>query len=105
MITIKICGRYIEVDNDGHIKNLADWNKAVVSEIAKAEGFDELNDRHWMVINYMQKFFKEKGESPSIRKISKESGVSIKEFYSLFPKKPVKKAARISGLPKPRSCV
>lgn len=105
MITIEICGKYIEVDNDGHIKNRADWNETVASEIAKIEGIEELNDKHWLVINYMQKVFAEKGEAPSIRRINKESGVNTKEFYTLFPKKPMKKAARISGLPKPRSCV
>jgi len=105
MITIEINGKYIEFDNDGHLRNRADWNENVACEIAKIEGIKELTEKHWLVIKFMQKIFMEKGQTPSIRKINKESGVNTKEFYTLFPKKPVKKAARISGLPKPRGCV
>ena len=35
----------------------------------------------------------------------KLSGVPMKELYELFPKGPGKLAARIAGLPKPKSCI
>ncbi|NIV99449.1 sulfur relay protein DsrC, partial [Candidatus Saccharibacteria bacterium] len=53
----------------------------------------------------IQKEFDEKGDSPSIRKLTKESGISTKELYQLFPKGPAKKAAKIAGLPKPKGCI
>lgn len=53
----------------------------------------------------MRKVFKENGMAPSIRKLTKESGVGTKELYTLFPKGPAKKAARIAGLPKPKGCI
>jgi sulfur relay (sulfurtransferase) DsrC/TusE family protein len=48
---------------------------------------------------------KNNGLSPGLRRISQLSGVSMKELYSLFPKGPGKLAARIAGLPKPKSCL
>ncbi len=101
----EILGRMIEFDDDGHLKNFADWNEELAKELAKEEGINELTDRHWLVINFMRKEFQEKGDAPSIRKLTKESGVDTKELYQLFPKGPAKKAARIAGLPKPKGCI
>ena len=92
-------------DADGHLANKADWTEAVALEIAIEEGLEALNDRHWLVINYMRKEFEAHGDAPSIRKLTKESGVDTKELYALFPKGPAKKAAKIAGLPKPKGCI
>lgn len=105
MATKEILGKTIEIDDDGNLKNLDDWNEEIAKELAKEEGIAELTERHWKVINFMREVFKEKGDAPSIRKLTKESGVDTKELYELFPKGPAKKAARIAGLPKPKGCV
>ena len=105
METVELVGRKLELDADGHLKNLNDWDKEVAQEFAKLEGLKELNERHWIVINYMRKAFQENGDAPSIRKLTKESGVDTKELYALFPKGPAKKAAKIAGLPKPKGCI
>lgn len=105
METLEFLGTQIQVDEDGNLKNLSDWNEEIATEIAKMEGIDELTDRHWLVINFMRKVYEEKGDAPSIRKLTKESGVETKELYKLFPKGPAKKAARIAGLPKPKGCI
>lgn len=101
MIDVKSLTR----DADGNLANKYDWNEEVAVELAKEENINGLNERHWLVINYMRKEFLEKGEAPSIRKLTKESGVDTKELYSLFPKGPAKKAAKIAGLPKPKGCI
>ena len=100
-----IAGKTIEFDPDGHMANLADWDESIAAELAKEEGIEALTDRHWAVINYMRKEFKAKGDAPSIRKLTKESGVPTKELYELFPKGPAKKSAKIAGLPKPKGCI
>ena len=105
METIELVGKKLELDEDSHLKNLNDWDKEVAKEFAKLEGIEELNDRHWIVIEFMRKEFQEKGDAPSIRKLTKESGVNTKELYALFPKGPAKKAAKIAGLPKPKGCI
>ncbi len=100
-----IAERSLERDADGHLKNRGDWSEEVARELAKEEGIPELTERHWAVINYMRKEFELKGDAPSIRKLTKESGVDTKELYALFPKGPAKKAAKIAGLPKPKGCI
>ena len=105
MSTIELTGKQIEVDSDGNLKNLNDWNEETASEIAKLEGIEKLTDRHWLVINFMRKEFMEKGDGPTVRRLTKESGVDTKELYALFPKGPAKKAARIGGIPKPKGCI
>jgi len=103
--TLEILGKRLAVDADGNLVNLEDWNEEIAKEIARSEGIPELSEKHWQVINYMRKVFKESGESPSIRKITKESGIDTKTLYMLFPVGPGKKAAKIAGLPKPKSCI
>ena len=95
----------LEFDKDGHMANRADWNKDVAQQLAFKAEVGALNDRHWLVIEYMRNEFEKNGDAPSIRKLSKESGVNTKELYSLFPKGPAKKAALIAGLPKPKGCI
>ena len=105
MENVEIVGRKLELDADGHLKNTADWDKEVAKEFARLEGIPELTERHWVVIDYMRKEYEANGDAPSIRKLTKESGVNTKELYALFPKGPAKKAAKIAGLPKPKGCI
>jgi len=105
MAAIEILEKQLEVNADGNLTNLADWNEEIAKELAKMEGIEELTEKHWTVINFMRKVYEEKGDAPSIRKLTKESGVNTKELYSLFPKGPAKKAAKIAGLPKPKGCI
>jgi tRNA 2-thiouridine synthesizing protein E len=100
-----IAGVEIEFDADGHMKNLDQWNEEIAKELALHEGISELTEAHWKVINFMRKEFKEKGDAPSIRRLTKESSVDTKTLYQLFPKGPAKKAAKIAGLPKPKGCI
>jgi len=104
MITLKEKISMLKRDSDGHLKNPGDWNENVAKDLAK-EVEIELTDRHWVVINFMRDEFKQKGEAPSIRRLTKESGVNVKELYGLFPKGPAKNAAKIAGLPKPKGCI
>ena len=105
MATKVYAGKEIELDADGNLANRAEWNEQIALELAKEEEIENLTDRHWIVLNFMRKEFEAKGDAPSIRKLTKESGVDTKELYLLFPKGPAKKAARIAGLPKPKGCI
>jgi tRNA 2-thiouridine synthesizing protein E len=105
MATKVIAGKTIELDADGHLVSRADWNEEIAKALAQEEGIPHLTDRHWLVLNFMKKEFDAKGDAPSIRKLTKESGVDTKELYQLFPKGPAKKAAKIAGLPKPKGCI
>lgn len=98
-----IAGKTVEVDKEGYLLNLSDWNEDIAKEIAKEEAIN-LTEKHWEVLNYLQEQYKQ--DSPlSIRKIGKSGVVSIKEFYALFPKGPLKISSRIAGIQKPKSCI
>ncbi len=105
MATVELLGKTIQLDEDGHLANMEDWSEDLARELAKQEGIEELTEKHWMVINFLRKEFQENGSVPSMRKLTKQSGVNTKELYQLFPKGPTKKAAKIAGLPKPKGCV
>jgi len=98
-------GRKVEVDDEGYLVNLNDWDEELAKAIAKEEGIEELTDRHWDVIRFMRKEYEEKGTAPSIRRLKNAGGIPVKELYQLFPGGPAKKAAKIAGLPKPHGCV
>lgn len=105
MTTRTINNRAIEFDAEGFMTNYRDWDLEVARIIATEEGIPVLTDRHVTVINFMRQEFEQKGDGPSIRKLTKESGVPTKELYTLFPGGPAKKAARIAGIKKPHGCI
>jgi tRNA 2-thiouridine synthesizing protein E len=105
MPTDTIAGNDVERNDEGFFADPDQWTKAMASELAAAEGIDELTDRHWQVIDFMRKEYFDKGTGPTVRLLGKTSGVSVKELYQLFPKGPAKVAAKIAGIPKPRGCI
>jgi len=105
MATLTLCGKELVVDADGNLANRTEWTEEIARDLAAQEGIAELTPQHWAVINFMRSVFMKEGDSPSIRRLTKESGVDTKTLYQLFPKGPAKKAARIGGLPKPKGCI
>ena len=95
----------VDFDAESFLTNHKDWDAGVAQVLAAEEGIPALNDRHMTVLNFMRKEFEAKGDGPSIRKLTKESGVPTKELYELFPGGPAKKAAKIAGIKKPHGCI
>ena len=106
MSTKLIAGKNVQVNEEGFMTDPAEWNQEIAVEIAKQEGLIELTPAHWKVIEFArQKAADNGGAAPTLRTITTHAGVSTKELFSLFPKGPAKKVARISGLGKPEGCV
>jgi TusE/DsrC/DsvC family sulfur relay protein len=100
-----IADRPVEVDADGFLTHADQWTESIADAIAAENGIPELTPPHWLVIKFMRERYERTGSAPSIRSLGKESGVSVKELYQLFPKGPAKLAAKIGGIPKPRGCI
>lgn len=98
-----IAKRPVDVNEQGYLLDMDQWNKEIARGIADEEGI-ELTERHFEVINYLR-IEQEKKTALSIRRVGKSGVVDIKEFYELFPGGPLKKASRIAGIPKPASCI
>jgi TusE/DsrC/DsvC family sulfur relay protein len=105
MSTMVLAGHDVEVDGEGFMTKPDEWTPEVAEEIARSVGIDPLTERHWAVIEFCRKDAAEKGEPPGVRRITKQTDVSMKEIYSLFPKGPGILAAKISGLTKPKGCI
>ena len=99
-----INGTTVSVDDDGFMTDHSQWNKEIAAALAEEEGVT-LTDGHWKVLDYIISDHAEKGAIPGMRRMNKVGGIPTKELYALFPGGPIKKAAKISGLPKPASCV
>ena len=96
-------GISVDVNDEGYMTDRSQWTKDVAKEIAKEEGI-ELTDKHYVLLDYLRER-QAKGESLTIRSVGTSGIIDIKGFYGLFPGAPMKKAAKISGIPKPASCV
>ncbi|MCD4737109.1 MAG: TusE/DsrC/DsvC family sulfur relay protein [Bacteroidales bacterium] len=105
MATMEIEGRVFNVDGDGFLSDHYLWNDEVAELIAKFDGIENMNEKHWAVVNIIRKNWEEKGMAPMIRIICKESGLRLREIYELFPLGPARGACRVAGLPKPDGCV
>ncbi len=105
MPTIEIENKVFDVDGDGFLSKPEEWNKEVAALFAKYDGIEEMNEKHWAVVNIIRQNFEEKGNAPMIRTICKETGLRLREIYELFPLGPARGACRVAGLPKPDGCV
>ncbi len=94
----------VNLDAEGFMTNPDEWNRDIAEAFAAELGI-ELTPRHWEVIEFCRKDYKETGTVPTIRRITKAGGVPTKEVYKLFPKGPAKKVAKIAGLSKPTGCI
>lgn len=100
----EIAGKTIDLDEKGYMTDLNQWTKEIAIELAKENGIDSLSDKHWEVIEYLQKCHKE-NITLSIRKVGKSGVATIKELYQLFPGGPLKISTLVAGIPKPASCI
>lgn len=106
MATKTIAGKTVQVNDEGFMTNPAEWTKDIAECLASEEGIPELTAAHWKVIDFCrQNAATSGGKAPTLRTITTNAGVSTKELFSLFPKGPAKKVARIAGLGKPEGCV
>jgi len=105
MTTMTFANVDIAVDEEGFFLDPSVWTEEIATELAAAIGIDELTEDHWTVIKFAREDFAAHGETPTLRRVSTGSGVPTKALFELFPKKPAKKFAYVSGLPKPKGCV
>ena len=100
----------LNLDKEGFLRELADWNTEVAHFLAKNEGID-LTPEHWEVIHLVRAYYQKYQLSPVTRALVKAireqlgdaKGNSI-HLMQLFSGKPAKLISKIAGLPKPANC-
>ncbi len=106
MSTRVLAGKTVQVNEEGYMTDPAEWTREIAIEMAREEGLAELTPAHWKIIDFArEKALSNGGSAPTLRTITSSAGVSTKELFTLFPKGPAKKVARIAGLGKPEGCV
>ena len=101
----------IDLDKEGFLVNLNDWNEKVAEFIAEKDQIN-LTKAHWEVIYLVREFYQTFQISPSMRALvkrteqvlGKEKGKSV-YLLQLFPTSPAKFVSKIAGLPKPANCL
>jgi len=97
-------GREVHVNDEGFLTEYDEWDEDLAKVLAANIGI-ELTDDHWKVIRFLREDFKAQGETATTRRVQSVGGISTKDQFALFPKKPAKKMSYIAGLPKPHGCV
>jgi tRNA 2-thiouridine synthesizing protein E len=105
MPTREIAGVTVDVNEEGYFTSPDQWTEEMAAVLAQEEELGELTEGHWKVIKFLRADYKEKGTMPTIRRVKNAGGIPTKELYELFPGGPLKKSSKISGLPKPASCI
>jgi dissimilatory sulfite reductase related protein len=103
METLVLKNEKIEVNEEGYLKNAAQWTPELAHEMAH-EASITLTDKHFEVLNWLR-MKQAEGVALSIRKVGNSGVVDIKQFYQLFPGGPLKISSKIAGIPKPVSCI
>ncbi len=108
---IEVNGKLFEVDEEGYLANLSEWEPAIGEAMALAED-QPLTEEHWDIINFLREYYEEYQIAPAVRVLTKAVGKRLgkdkgnsKYLYELFPYGPGKQACKYAGLPKPTGCV
>ncbi|WP_299441333.1 TusE/DsrC/DsvC family sulfur relay protein [uncultured Phycicoccus sp.] len=104
MTTTTIAGHELEVNEEGFLTHPEQWTEDLAPELARLIGL-ELTDAHWTLIRFLRQDYATEGETATLRRVSTRTDTPIKSLFALFPGKPAKKMAYVSGLPKPKGCV
>jgi tRNA 2-thiouridine synthesizing protein E len=104
MATTTIAGNTYDVNEEGFLTDPSVWTEELGTELARLIGI-EMTDAHWKPIRFLREDHALMGETPTLRRVSTQAGIAIKELFALFPGKPAKKMAYVAGLPKPKGCV
>jgi tRNA 2-thiouridine synthesizing protein E len=111
MATIDVNGKSVEVDEEGYLINLGDWNEAIAERFAGDDN-TQLGPNHWEVITFLREYYNDYQIAPAVRVLTKAIGKKLgpekgnsKYLYELFPYGPAKQACRYAGLPKPTGCI
>ena len=104
MTTATLAGHEFHVNEEGFLTMPAEWDEELGAALASQIGIT-LTERHWQAIRFLRADFAETGETATLRRVATRSEIPVKELFALFPQKPAKKLAYVSGLPKPHGCV
>ncbi len=107
---VEFDGRFIEIDEEGYLRNMDDWSEDIAAYIAHKENI-ALTEEHWEVIRFIRQYYKEHGIPPmptvllkALNTLVGSEKYSMKSLCGLFQGSSIRKACQLSGIPKPPGC-
>lgn len=96
-----------ERDDEGYLRDPADWNEDVATALADREHI-LLDDDCWDVLRFMREFYEEHQVAPDARFVIKHlarrwGGGARGKLFQLFPYGYVQQACKIAGMRRPRA--
>ncbi len=104
MPNIHFQNRDFETDENGFIQDFDAWSEDLAQYLANAAGMGLLMPDHWKVLRFLRAYYREHELAPPIRVLCKETQLTLKYIYQLFPAGPARGACKLAGLPKPTGC-
>ncbi len=108
---IRLCANLVMFDRNGYLTDITQWTPELAEMIAAQEQI-QLTPEHWIIIEGLRIFYQTYELIPNMRVWAKlirqqlgDMQASTLYITQLFSAQPLKVAARIAGLPKPKQCL
>jgi TusE/DsrC/DsvC family sulfur relay protein len=103
MPVLEYAGKKIEIDDDGFLRNMNDWDDKVACALAEQEGVDELTPQRMEIIRFLREYYMKYNHFPILNAVclnvhQPNQCLNDKFIHPL-------KAWKIAGLPKPDDVV
>lgn len=98
MFRLECAGKTVELDDNGFLVDLDEWNDDVARAIAKQEGIEELSQEQLEIIRFMRDYYLKFNMFPILKQVCKivhQPGQCVNEQF-INPEK----AWKVAGLPK-----
>jgi TusE/DsrC/DsvC family sulfur relay protein len=103
MPVLEYAGKKIEVDDEGFLRNMSDWDDKVACALAEKEGIDELTPQRMEIIRFLREYYKKYDHFPILNAVC----LNVRQPNQCLNDKFIHplKAWKIAGLPKPDDVV
>ncbi|MGD1119579.1 MAG: TusE/DsrC/DsvC family sulfur relay protein [Dehalococcoidales bacterium] len=104
MSRIELASQMLEVDEHGFMQETKKWTEDIARAYGAKEGVQELTPDHWKIIHYLRDYYLANKTCPMVRKLTRDTGFTLKQLYDLFPEGPANSACKWAGIPKAIGC-
>jgi tRNA 2-thiouridine synthesizing protein E len=87
------------VDEEGYLLPTEKWNREVGRLLACGVVPGHLTEDHWKIVGYLRQYYLKFGMVPSVRKLCRDTGLSLTTIFKLFAPGIARGACRVAGIP------
>lgn len=87
-------------DERGYLAEPEQWTPQVAEALAQEQQMDDLTAEQWKVILHLRQYYLDFGMVPPVRKLSRETGFTLRQMKKMFPEGLASGACKIAGIPR-----